>query len=355
MECGKEVEGEEELKGSLCLECFLERNSLMTLPDVVDLVRCPDCGATYGRGGWGNPRDPGVEHDPDEMDQDDAGTAAEDALQIVDGGLVRSVQMRVRHETPSIYRVDVEAEVGFMGQVVPAQASTRVRIKGEMCQPCSRKAGMYFEAVIQLRGTKDRPATADELERARAFVMDEIDRLGAQSRGVALVKIEELHGGLDFYLTSHSAGAQVAKSLCGMYSASSSTSTTMAGRRDGREIVRATHLVRMPELRRGDYVMLRDQMLRVISARPKDVTVEVTAGTGKRRHLGRAEQQQLTFVGDADSAEEAVLVSATDTEVQVLDPLTLSTVDVILPEGYEVGGRETVLVVRTGDGLFLVG
>ncbi|MCK5415310.1 MAG: hypothetical protein KAJ35_08005, partial [Thermoplasmata archaeon] len=212
MECGKEVEGEEELKGSLCLDCFLERNPLMTLPDVIDLIRCPDCGSTHGRGGWGKPRDPGVEHDPDEMDQAAATTTAEDALQVVEGGLVRSVQMRARPETPSIYEVDVEAEVGFMGQVVPAQASTRIRIKGEMCQPCSRVAGMYFEAVIQLRGTKDRPATTDELDRARTFVNDEVNRLGAQSRGVALVKIEELHGGLDFYLTSHSAASQVAKS-----------------------------------------------------------------------------------------------------------------------------------------------
>ena len=63
----------------------------------------------------------------------------------------------------------------------------------------------------------------------------------------------------------------------------------------------------------------------------------------------------MKFVGDAASAEEAVLVSATDMEIQVLDPVTLATVDVILPEGYEVVGRETVLVVRTGDTLFLVG
>jgi len=289
------------------------------------------------------------------MDQDAATNTVEDALQVVDGGLVRSMQIRAHPETPSIYRIDVDAEVAFMGQVVPAQASTSVRIKGEMCQPCSRRAGMYYEAVIQLRGTKDRPATSDELDRARTFVSDEINRLGAQSRKVALIRIEDLHGGLDFYLTSNSAASQVAKSLCGMYNASSSTSTTMAGRRDGKEIVRVTHLVRMPELRRGDYVMLRDQMLRVVAARPKTVAVEVAGGVGKRRQLGRAEQQQLKFVGDAASAEEAVLVSATDKEIQVLDPVTLATVDVKLPEGYEVVGRETVLVVRTGDTLFLVG
>ena len=61
--------------------------------------------------------------------------------------------------------------------------------------------------MIQLRGTKDRPPTSKELERARTYVTDEINRLAAQSREVGLVKQEEIHGGLDFYLTSQSAAA----------------------------------------------------------------------------------------------------------------------------------------------------
>ena len=142
MECGKEVEGEEELKGSLCLDCFLERNPLLSLPDVIDLIRCPDCGSTHGRGGWGHPRDPGVEQDPVQMDQDAAVNTAKDTLQVVEGGLVRSMKIHIHPETPSIFRVDVDAEVDVMGQVVPAQTSASVRIKGEMCQPCSRRAGM---------------------------------------------------------------------------------------------------------------------------------------------------------------------------------------------------------------------
>ena len=355
MECGRDVVGEDELIGSLCLDCFIERNPLVTLPQHIDLVRCPQCGATYGRGGWGHPRDPAVEHDIDQTSIEDAGRAAEDALMAVEGGLVGSVDLAVRPETSSSFAVDADVEVSLMGRLLPAHATTRVRIKGEMCPPCSRRAGQYYEAVIQLRGTKERPATAKEIDHARTYVTGEVNRLAAKSRDVALVRQEELHGGLDFYLTSHSAASQLAKGLCGMFSASSTTSTTLAGRRDGKEVVRVTHAVRMPDLRRGDYVFLRDQLLRVVSASSRDVAVEPAAGEGRRRHLGRLDIQQLSLVGDADSAEEAVLVSVSSTEAQVLDPVSYKTVDVGLPDGFDTEGRETVRVVRSGDGLFIVG
>ena len=143
-ECGRDVEGEYELIGSLCLDCFIERNPLISLPDYIDLVRCPQCGATHGRGGWGLPRDPSVEHDIDETSIEDAGRAAEEALMVVEGGLVGAVDLVARPETPSTFAVDVDVEVSLMGRILPSHTSTKVRIKGEMCPPCSRRAGKYY-------------------------------------------------------------------------------------------------------------------------------------------------------------------------------------------------------------------
>ena len=116
-----------------------------------------------------------------------------------------------------------------------------------------------------------------------------------------------------------------------------------------------THAVRMPDLRRGDYVLLRNELLRVVSASSKDVAIEPAAGEGRRRHLGRLDMQQLTFVSDSDSAEEAVLVSVSSTEAQVLDPVSYKTVDVKVPDGFDAEDRETVRVVRSGDVLYIVG
>jgi nonsense-mediated mRNA decay protein 3 len=352
VECGKDVETDDELRGGICVDCFLERNPAIQVPNVVDLVRCPTCGSSQGRGGWSSPSE--AEGDADEVLQQDVGDAAEAAVGVVDGGMVRSMDMIIRREAKSAFFVTIEAEVGLMDQVVTAGGSTRVRVRGELCPVCSRRAGQYYEALIQMRGTGKRPATDSELERGRRYVLSEIDRLAAGSRDVYLVKEERMHGGMDFYISTQPAAAQISRGLAGIFSATVSSSTKLTGRKDGKDVVRVTHAVRLPELRRGDYVLLKGTLYRVLSASVKDATVDVAAGEGKRRHLARGDRQDLELVGDTDHPEEAVLVSSTGAEVQVLDPLSMRTVDLPLPKGYDLEGRETVRVVRADDQLYLV-
>jgi nonsense-mediated mRNA decay protein 3 len=352
VECGKDVVSDEELRGGLCIECFLERNPLLVLPPVVDVIRCPSCGAIQGRGRWSDPD--GTDPTDDMAIQQAAERGVEEALTVLDGAMLQAVDLAVRAEASTVFVVDVEAEVAFMGTVVPTHATTRVRVKGEQCDICSRRAGQYFEAVVQFRGTRDRPASDGELDRARSYIDQEVSRLSGASRDVFIMRVDELHRGLDFYISTHRAASQLAKGLASMFGASSSSTSTTVGMREGREVVRVTHAVRLPELRRGDFVLHQGQLLRVVASTSKEATVEAAAGVGRRRHLTRKQLSELKLVGDATSPEEAVLVSRTESEVQVLDPESFGTVDLKIPEGYDPEGRETVRIVRRGDELFLV-
>lgn len=352
VECGREVQDDDQLRGGICVDCFLERNPVLVLPEVLDLVRCPTCGATLGRGGWSPARE--AAGDPDEAVQEAAADAAEVALRVVDEAMVRSLDVSIRRESGSSFYVSIDAQVELMGKMVGSQGGTRVRVRGEQCPVCSRKAGQYFEAIIQFRGTGERPPSPQELERARRQVGEEVERLKATSRDVYLVKEEEMHGGLDFYISTQPAAAQIARGLASSFGATSSSTTKLTGRREGRDVVRVTHAVRLPDLRRGDYVLHRGALLRVVSASTKEATVDPAAGTGKRRHLSRGELRDLQLVGDADSPEEAVVVSSMGPEAQVLDPVTMRTVDLSVPEGFSMEGRETVRVVRVEDQLHMV-
>lgn len=354
VECGKEVGSDDELRGGQCVECFLERNPPLLLPHVIDVIRCPTCGAIQERGGWTDMDVERTDEDVGAPMQEAAGQAAEDALEVVDGGRMMSLDLNVHQEAKTAFVVDMVAEVALMGQAVPVQTSTRVRVRGETCPVCSRRAGQYYEAVVQFRGTKDRPAAGPELERARQFMEAEVARLSETSRDIYIVKVEETRGGLDFYLSNQTAAAQLAKRLGSMFSATNSSTSSVVGRREGREVLRITHLVRLPDLRRGDYVDLRGQLLRVQSATKKEATVDVAAGKGKRRHLSRNDRAALELVADAGSVLEAVVVSTSEAEVQVLDPETLRTVDLRVPEGYDISGKETVRVVRWKAQLLLV-
>ncbi len=174
VECGREVGDDSQLRGGICADCFLERNPVLMLPDVVDLVRCPTCGATQGRGSWSAP--PEVALDPDEAVQEAAAEAAENALQVVEGARVRSMDVAVHRESGHAFSVSVDAKVAFMDQLVDVQGRTRVRVRGEQCPVCSRMAGEYYEALIQFRGTGDRPPTERELDKARRHVHEEVER-----------------------------------------------------------------------------------------------------------------------------------------------------------------------------------
>lgn len=349
------METDDELRGGLCVDCFLERNEVIVVPKVVDLVRCPTCGSSHGRRGWSQPREAeGDEEDGDEVLHDDVVDAAEAVVQVVDGSRLRSMDVTVHREARSAFSVHIHAEVGLMGQTVEAEGGTRVRVRGEQCPICSRKAGQYFEALIQFRSTGHRPATDAEMDRARRHVHGEIERLSAASRDVFLVREERIHGGLDFYISTQAAAAQISRGLAGMFSATATSSTKLTGQRDGKEVVRVTHAVRLPELRRGDYVLFRGQLHRVLSASAKEATMDPAAGTAKRRHLSRGERGELQLVGDMDCPEEAVVVSSGGTEVQVLDPSSMRTVDLVVPPGYQLEGMVTVRVVRAEDQLFIV-
>ncbi len=353
VECGKEV-GDEDLRGSVCRECFLEKHSPAEAPAVIDLVRCALCGATLRRGVWKDV-DASLEGaDEEVVTRDAVANAVEDTLTLIEGGLLHSVDYDMVNEGKAALLVDAHVRVGFMGSDVEQLVTSRVRIHNEVCTVCSKRVGSYYEALVQFRGTRERPPTQDELDEAAALVEHEIARLSVASREVSLSKTEELHGGLDFYISTHAAGAQLARTMCARFNATSTTSTTMSGRKDGRDMVRVTHSVRLPDLRRGDYVMAKGQLMNVVSATSKEAKLRPAAGEGKPRRVSREDRAQLRFVGDASAPEEAVLVSKGDNDIQVLDPVTYRTVDLSIPKGYDPAGLETVRVLRLEGELHLV-
>ncbi len=363
VECGREVDSEDALAGGLCIDCLAQRAPLVRLPPILDLVRCPTCGAVKDRGTWhlpGPPKGRERAHDAQDGDDDDARLEdavtqlAEHSLEVIDQGRVVSVGLRVLREDRNVFVVDAQAEVAIAGGTAGQEASTRVRVRREACDVCSRRSGNYYEAIVQFRGARARPATDGDLEEAASLAHDESTRMEAASRDAYIVKVEEpRRGGLDFYMSTQSAGAQLARALASRFGAAVSVSTTLVGRKLGKDVLRTTHIVRLPDMRSGDYVLFDGQLMRVLSATEKDALLEPAVGEGRRRMVSHDDRASLVLVGPRDAVEEAVVVSSSPGEVLVLDPVTLQTVELRLPKGYDVANRETVGVVRHEDRLLL--
>src|SRR5256886_9933016 len=108
----------------------------------------------------------------------------------------------------------------------------RVRIKPSLCDSCQKQRGRYFEGTLQVRGD-GRELTPGEMRGVRTFVIARVDRAG--DPGAFVSRIEEVHGGLDFYLSTNALGKALARELSQSFGGSAASLPKLFGLNQGRE------------------------------------------------------------------------------------------------------------------------
>lgn len=337
--CGREVE---QLEGGLCTRCVSEREAFLVVPDVLDVVRCAHCGRLDNEGTW-------VEAPKELRD------AARHALQV-----------RIEVEPPL---VDAELQIAFDwedGRNATARTAlegrygehrversglTRVRMKQGACPDCSRRFGGYFEAIIQLRSSEE-GRTSASLVRMGGWLDREMDRLGGEGRtGAYVSRAEKVRGGFDYYLGSQEIARIVGRGLSEHWGAQYQESIKLVGRRDGADLYRVTILVRLPPYAPGDFVEIEGRPFKVLGFERKTLLLWDL----ERRARVRREPKRLgriRVIGGPEEERPAVVVSRHLQTTQILDPVTLHTVDLEAPE--VPPGTEQVRVLRWNDRVYVV-
>ncbi|HEV8361553.1 MAG TPA: 60S ribosomal export protein NMD3, partial [Candidatus Thermoplasmatota archaeon] len=313
------------------------------LPPVVRVEVCAACGARRRAGSWGDPLpslDVAIREQVREgVEVDRRVTRWELEL---DGG---------EHDPTNFeYEGIVRGKAGALPFEV--RAPLVVHVQRSTCQRCGRRAGGYYESILQLRA-EGRAIEADERERAAAIIERGLANLRAGGDlDSFLVKAKEVRGGWDFYLGTVHAGREIAKRLAGDLGAALKETASLVGRdRTGEDLYRVTISVKLPPARVGGFVALDEKLYAVASVGPKSATLldleEHRRVTRPRHDLASATILQ------PNRAVEAVVVSETARELQVLDPETLRTVDVVKPPGFPEG-RASVHVVPWSGRLWLL-
>lgn len=114
--------------------------------------------------------------------------------------------------------------------VVHYEKDIAIKIIHETCQDCYRRSSGYFEAVVQLRGTRSK--VEKTAERIRVYV---------ERNGAFVSKTEELEGGIDVYVSDKMLMNEFFK----YYRLKPKRSYTLYGRKRGRDVYRniyALHL-----------------------------------------------------------------------------------------------------------------
>ena len=331
--CGKETP-DEELRRGECASCYLEKNVLATVKDHVDVEVCVHCHARRRGEQW-------VEgHGSLEPVVEDA---VREAVQLARAAERPRLDVEIVPEDERNFTVRVRARGVAEGVPFDVPLSTRSRVKNATCLRCSRMQGGYYEAIVQIRATRRGLAT-EEKRAIRQMASRFIERVVTEGdRNAFVLRDEDVDKGLDIYMGTNNAGRMLAKLISTEHGAKVTEHAKTVGQKDGLDLVRMTYAVRLPEYRAGDVVILDEAPYVVSSVGAKTVQL-AEVRTGRLHHVERAAVDRAVVLSP-DDARDAVVVSQTPSELQLLDPWTYETVSVLRPEGLgDVG--ETVPVLR---------
>ena len=324
VECGAEGEVFE----GLCSECFIKRKRFVQVPPAIDIVTCTHCGAMKVGSQWQKVDDP-------------ISKAVDAALQVkkgVDVSVVTEVEAEDERNCKLTLRIDLETQGLAFSEVL----QTRARLKSGSCRDCSRQRGSYFEAIVQLRAKKRNP-NEDEVDETLALADNIVG-----SSGSFITKVDHVKGGIDLYMGKVSDGRALSALLSNKFGASTGETKSQAGRKDGKDLYRTTFLVRLPQFGRGDFILHEDLVWEIRSFTKSKVNIEEVS-SGRRSSLQMKDLERLPLLKRADSLHEAVVVSISKDEIQVMDPESYQTKDLRRPEGLPDDAKEIQVVKCKGE------
>ncbi len=194
--------------GEICEVCTADRLR-KDFRRRADVVHCERCGRLKVPGGYLKPSDQSM--------------AAALQKQLSE----RKYKVRVISFDQNAANVEIAVDVG--GEEVKFEMRIELAMTHQICQDCYRKSSGYFEAVVQVRG--DRERVERFLKKFGTYVT---------RKGAFIGKVDWIDGGLDIYVSD--------KALAGMYftknGISSEKSYTLYGVKNGRKVYRNTYLIR---------------------------------------------------------------------------------------------------------------
>lgn len=327
VKCGKE---DVETIDGLCRECYLEGRKFISLPHHVDLMRCTSCEEYFLNDQW-------LRRTEDEAVEG----AALGSLTAMPDARAISVGTMVEKQEDRTFLVHVQADIDVLGHTVTDEDSTIVRLKNTVCKKCSRQLGSYYEAIVQIRsGGK---SLSNELrDEVVCWITSYVENQSRTNRFLFITKMQEVQGGVDIYLSSISLGKTLERELSEMYGADTKESASLVGvSNDGQEVHRVTFLIRLPLYHIGDIIQFGEGPF-LLTALNKNGGKMTDLRTFRKTSIKKFELLTVKVMVKAKDVKDAIVVSKSQKEIQVLHPRNYFTVDLAIPGDAEIGDSARV-------------
>ena len=301
----------------LCEACLRERTQLSVISERIQQDRCSKCGFHEIRGRWS------------EIGTDDlADLRIRANLRVEDRAKQVSVDFAVEEIDERTNRLHVNVSGKIENCDFSDSHEVLLQTSNAVCPTCTRKAGSYFEAVMQLRSA-GRRLSESELKSLR----ETLDEMLSEMEADQMFFISEegpVTGGWDLKLGSKAMARRWARNLVRKFGGTVKETSTVVGANDGIEVTRLTLSYRKPAYGIGDVVRFRKHLW-VVDSWQKDGPILKKMERFERSGASWRDMEDSVVICPESEQFIVEILNRDSSAVEVMEPLDYKVVTVALP------------------------
>jgi len=317
----------------MCEPCVRKRIKLVQVPENIPWVRCARCGIVEIQGKWVHISEEEIWDELIQRHVEFHKNAEDIAL---------ALETRTVSDRHTLLHVQVEGVIEDL--LFQEEHTMRARMANGVCLTCTRRAGNYFEATVQLRST-GRRLSEDEFTTLRQTLDKVIEDLSDDPM-FFITSEGPVTGGYDVVLGSKGLARAWGRHLISEYGGMVVETNSTVGRKDGVDVTRLTLLYRKPGYEIGDVIAWRGHTWRPTSWTKEGAIME---RVDRRERTGASwrDLEQAKVVAQLPELVRVDFVTEDASVGEFLDPLNWSMESVRLPYDHEAGRKG--LLVRKDD------
>ena len=301
----------------LCENCLRTRTVFSQVSERIQQHRCAKCGMHEVEKRW-------VRIEDEELGE----LRLRENLGVTEGATAVTVDMAYQPIDDRTARLHVTVDGELEGYKFEDQHEVLLQTSNAVCPSCTRKAGAYFEATMQLRSA-GRRLSEEELKDLRGTLDELLDELESDPM-FFVTKEGPVTGGWDLQLGSKALARTWARRLVRRFGGTTKETSTLVGMREGSEVTRLTLSYRKQAYGLGDVIRLKREYW-LVSAWQKDGPKIRRLDRNERTGVTWRDMEKATVVSKSDDQFIVDILNRDSSGAEVMDPNDYRVVTVALP------------------------
>ena len=301
----------------LCENCLRTRTVFSQVSERIQQHRCAKCGMHEVEKRW-------VRIEDEELGE----LRLRENLGVTEGATAVTVDMAYQPIDDRTARLHVTVDGELEGYKFEDQHEVLLQTSNAVCPSCTRKAGAYFEATMQLRSA-GRRLSEEELKDLRRTLDELLDELESDPM-FFVTKEGPVTGGWDLQLGSKALARTWARRLVRRFGGTTKETSTLVGMREGSEVTRLTLSYRKPAYGLGDVIRLKREYW-LVSAWQKDGPKIRRLDRNERTGVTWRDMEKATVVSKSEDQFIVDILNRDSSGAEVMDPNDYRVVTVALP------------------------